>query len=269
MKIACVQFAPVFKNIKSNFDYLVSTVKSIDADLVCFPELSLTGYFFQSFEEVLPFSIPFDSELLSELQNIATKLNRIIVFGFAEKAVNKVYNSCAVLFPESTFSFVYRKTHLFYRERFVFTPGDTGFIVVKYPPLDVSIGAMICYDWRFPEAARSLALKGADLIVCPSNLVTKVWSLAMPTRALENKIYLAVANRVGTETNAGETLHFNGKSGIWDYNGKLIATASEDNPEVIFAEIQPQETRNKSIDRFNDIFSDRRPEMYKVLLGGN
>jgi len=269
MKIACVQFAPAFKKIETNFEFLVTQSKSIDADLVCFPELSLTGYFFFSTEEVLPYSIPFNSELIGELQNIATAFNRIIVFGFPERVDAKVYNSCAVLFPDSAFSFVYRKTHLFYRERFVFTSGDTGFIVAKYPPMDINIGTMICYDWRFPESARALALGGADLIVCPSNLVTKVWTLAMPARSIENKVYLAVANRIGIETNNDETLHFNGKSGIWDYNGKLIATASEDKTEVIFAEIYPQETRNKAIDHFNNIFADRRPEMYKVLLGEN
>lgn len=265
MKVACVQFNPIFKDIKRNLEFIIEKSNSTEADLICFPEMALTGYFFLSTEEVIPFSISFDSEIIKNIQDISTSKNKIIVFGFPERYNQKVYNSCAVLFPDPSYSFVYQKTHLFYRERFVFAKGDTGFLVAKYPPLDINVGAMICYDWRFPEAARSLSLKGADLIICPSNLVTKVWINAMPARAIENKVYLAVANRIGTESNGGETLYFNGKSGIWDYNGNLLAIASENDEEIIYAEVFPQETRSKKIDQFNDIILDRRPEMYQII----
>lgn len=265
MKIAAVQFSPKFKDIESNYNYILEKSKQISCDLICFPELALTGYFFITKEELEPYAFDFNSELIQKVQDISTTENKIILFGFPEKFGDNFFNSCAILFPDKKFSNIYRKTHLFYRERFVFKPGNTGFFVINYPDKDLNLGTMICYDWRFPEAARILALQGADLIVCPSNLVTKVWYLAMPARAIENKVYLLVANRTGTEENGGEVLHFNGKSAIWDYNGNVLAQADADDERIILAEISPQETRNKSIDQFNNIFTDRRPEMYHFL----
>ncbi|MFW5702332.1 MAG: nitrilase-related carbon-nitrogen hydrolase, partial [Bacteroidota bacterium] len=134
---------------------------------------------------------------------------------------------------------------------------------IYYAPRDINIGTMICYDWRFPEAARTLALNGADLIICPSNLVTDVWHLVMPARALENKVYLAVANRIGRESSCGEELFFNGKSAIYGYNGQPMAIAGPEEEIVLSAEIDPAATRDKKFNEFNDLFSDRRPEMYK------
>ena len=156
---------------------------------------------------------------------------------------------------------LYRKTHLFYKERFVFEEGNTGFPVIEYNGL--KLGTMICYDWRFPEAARTLALKGADLIVCPSNLVTGVWQNVMSSRALENKVYIAVSNKIGIESGENDMLTFNGESAIYSYDGSYLAKASKDKEEVITAEIYPAETRDKSFNEINDIFNDRRPEFYK------
>ncbi|MCX7909655.1 MAG: carbon-nitrogen hydrolase [Ignavibacteria bacterium] len=266
MRVAAIQFSPFFKEIDKNFDYIYNKSKEVEADLICFPELSLSGYFFLTREELLPFTIDFRSEIIARIQEISTSLNKIILFGFPEKSNGKIFNSCAILFPEKKFSCVYRKTHLFYRERFVFDPGDTGFFVVDFSPMNINLGTMICYDWRFPEAARALALQGADIIACPSNLVTQVWHLAIPARAIENKVYVIVANRVGTETNGGETLIFNGKSGIWHYYGSLIAGAAEETEKIIIAEVFPEETRDKYIDKFNNIFTDRRPEMYRQII---
>jgi predicted amidohydrolase len=121
---------------------------------------------------------------------------------------------------------------------------------------------MICYDWRFPESARTLALKGADVIVCPSNLVTHVWRMAMPVRAFENKVYLAVANRTGAEHNAGEDVSFNGQTAIYSYTGTVLVDASATDDAVVIAEIDPSETRSKSFNSINDIMKDRREEWY-------
>lgn len=264
MKVACVQFCPKFKDLETNRKKILDFLPRINADLICFPELSFTGYFFLSRNEIRPYAFEFQSDFIQELQGIATNSNKIIVVGFPEKFEDKIFNSAAILFPEHQLSRVYRKTHLFYKERFIFDKGDTGFFVVHDKERDLKLGTMICYDWRFPEASRTLALMGADLIVCPSNLVTNVWHISMPSRALENKVYFLVANRIGTELNDGESLLFNGKSGIWDYNGKLLAIASETQEAIITAEISPFETRDKSFNEFNNIFHDRRPEMYKL-----
>ena len=264
MKVAAVQFEPLFGEKEKNLVKIVNYVEGTDSELIIFPELCLTGYYFISRQEVSKVAENEKGEKISVLQSLSSKLNKGIVLGFPEIDNDKLYNSCCVILPDKNKSRIYRKTHLFYKERFCFDPGDTGFFIIDYPEWDIKIGPMICYDWRFPEASRSLALKGADLIVCPSNLVTNVWQNALSTRALENNVYLAVANRIGNETRNGETLHFNGDSTIYDYKGNVIAKAGTEDEKVIIAEIEPVKTRNKSFNEFNDIMKDRRPELYEV-----
>ncbi len=262
MKLSVVQFCPEFgakeKNLKKVSDY----ASKIDSDIIVFPELCTTGYFFQSKEEVMKYAEPQDGPTVRAMQEISTAKDKIFVIGFAETDGEKVYNSAAVIMPDEQLTKVYRKTHLFYKERFCFSEGDTGFFVIEDKKRNIKIGTMICYDWRFPEAARSLGLLGADLIVCPSNLVTKIWDKVMPTRAIENKVYVAVANRYGKEIAGGEEVVFNGKSGIWKYNGELLMQAGASDETVLTVEIEPEKTRDKSFNPYNDIFGDRRPEFY-------
>lgn len=262
MRIAAIQFEPIFGKKDDNIDKLIYYSQSVEADLLVFPELCTTGYFFQSRDESFQQAESFDGVTVKTIKDISEKTDKIIVFGFAEKDEKKVYNSAAIIFPNSSLNRVYRKTHLFYKEHYCFDPGDTGFFVIEDKERDLKLGTMICYDWRFPEAARSLGLLGADLIVCPSNLVTKIWHKAMPARALENKVYLVIANRIGSEERDGEVIAFNGDSGIWGYNGDLITKAGTNDETVIYTDINPEKTRNKSFNEFNDIFKDRRPDMY-------
>lgn len=200
---------------------------------------------------------------LAELQEISSRRDKIICTGFIEKDGDKLYSAAALIMPDKSKSDSYRKVHLFFRERFIFDESEKGYFVTTSNDKDINIGTMICYDWRFPEAARTLALKGADLILCPSNLVTKVWHISTPSRALENKVYFAVSNRTGIENRNGSKLVFNGGSLIHSFDGSTMAKAGFDTEEVIEAEIQPQQTRNKSFNEFNDIFTDRRPKHYK------
>ena len=264
MKAACVQFKPEFKKKAENIEKVRAAAESVDADVVVFPELCFTGYFFQSKEELAEYADEFDGETISNFKEIAQKRDKIIVLGFAEKEGDKFYNSAAILFPDEKKNRVYRKTHLFYKEKFCFEPGNTGYFTIKDEERDLNLGVMICYDWRFPEAARTLALKGADLIVCPSNLVTPIWDKVMPARAVENKVYLAVANRIGRERVGDEELFFNGGSTIYGYNGERLAKAGIDEEKIIIAEINPSRARKKSFNDFNDIFKDRRPELYEL-----
>ena len=262
MNLSVVQFCPVFCDKAENIRKIRQFAEEAKSDIIVFPELCTTGYFFQSRDESSYFAEPFTGPTCSEIQEISTSQNKIIIFGFAEKSGDNVYNSAAILFPDSSKSVVYRKTHLFYKERFCFDEGDTGFFVVKDDKTDINIGIMICYDWRFPEAARTLGLLGADLIVCPSNLVTKIWPLVMPARAIENKVYLAVANRYGIEKSNDESVEFNGSSGIWSYNGEVMTKADKTGDIILTVEIEPEKTRDKSFNEYNDIFKDRRPEFY-------
>lgn len=266
MLISAIQFAPEFFNKEFNIEYVKKCLTEIKSDIIVFPELSLSGYFFLNRDESSANAIDFESQELDFLRDDAQDNNRIIVIGFAERKGKKIFNSAGMFFPDKNLNRVYRKTHLFYKEIYAFDRGDTGFFVVSYYDKNIRIGTMICYDWRFPEAARCLGLDGADLIVCPSNLVTPLWNKVMPARAIENKVYLAVANRVGIENRNAETLLFNGRSSIYDYNGDVLAEAPVDGAEIITAEIHPERTRNKSFNLINDINKDRLPEMYKQLM---
>ncbi len=264
MKLALVQFSPIFGDVESNNNKIFNYCNSVDCDIIVFPELATSGYDFLNRKECMGYSLDLESEFFSPYKELAATQRKLIVIGYPERQGNKVYNSAALIFPDNKFNATYRKTHLFYRERFVFDENDKGFFVINYPDFNMKLGTMICYDWRFPEVARSLALLGADLIVCPSNLVTKVWDISMPARALDNKVYLAVANRTGGENRNGNDLVFTGESKIYSYNGTIMAEAGKSNEEVIIAEIDPKITRKKSFNEFNDIFTDRRPQFYKV-----
>jgi predicted amidohydrolase len=237
--------------------------EGIEADLLVIPELAASGYFFTSAEELREFAErPESGDFCGWVRGLAEARGLVAVAGFAELGDDdRLYNSAIVALPDRSYT-VYRKTHLFYKEHLVFAPGDTGFGVVEWN--GVRIGTMICYDWRFPEATRTLALRGADVIAHPSDLVAAkhLWGPTMRTRALENKVVIVTANRCGTEEHAGETLTFSGESQITAMNGKVLAEASADEECVIVAEVDPFATRNKSFNEYNDILRDRRPEMY-------
>jgi 5-aminopentanamidase len=262
MKISLIQYCPQHSAADKNRKYIIDKCTSIVSDIVVFPELSVSGYYFTNKEALLPYSDKIDSEFFSKIQAISTKQNKIICLGFAENTDNNIFNSCICIFPKSEYNAVYRKSHLFYKERFAFEQSNRGYFVINYPDFDIKIGLMICYDWRFPESARTLGLKGADLILCPSNLVTPIWDRVMPARAIENKVYVAVANRIGIEKTEDNQLLFTGKSAVYSYNGDILALAKSDTEEVISCELFPEQTRNKSFNEFNDIFKDRRPELY-------
>lgn len=262
VRLSVVQFQPILGDKVSNIERLLGYCRTIDSDVIVFPELCTTGYFFQNREETSVLAESGKGETVTCIQEIASATNKIIIFGYIESEDNKIYNSAAVVFPENSKTRSYRKTHLFYKERFCFDAGDTGFFVIEDDQKNIKIGTMICYDWRFPEASRTLGLLGADLIVCPSNLVTNIWTKVMPARAIENKVYLAVANRTGLEEANDETVLFNGLSGIWSYNGDRIASAEAVEDCVLSVEIEPEKTRDKSFNEFNDIFADRRTEFY-------
>jgi 5-aminopentanamidase len=262
LKLSVVQFCPELNQKEHNLKRINEFIDKSDSELIVFPELATTGYFFLSKEETMQYAETADGDTISSLQAKSTDSGKIIVIGFIERENEKVFNSAAVITPDKSFTSIYRKTHLFYRERFCFDEGDSGFFVIDYKPLDLKIGTMICYDWRFPEASRSLGILGADLIVCPSNLVTNIWHLAMPARAIENKVYLAVANRTGIESRVGEELVFTGMSAIYSYNGSSLVKAGKGEDTTLTVYIEPEKTRDKSFNPYNDIFKDRRPDMY-------
>jgi 5-aminopentanamidase len=264
MKIAAIQTYPKHRDIQSNLDAMLETIKSTDAELLIFPELALTGYLFRTPEEALPYALTVNSNLVEQLRKACTDAGKSIVFGHLELAGDEMFNSAVTIDHSGSILGVYRKTHLFHFERAVFSPGDTGFTVFDLHTHAgvVKLGVMICYDWRFPESARSLALQGAEVIAIPSNIVTRTGMLhsVLQTRAFENKVIVAFADRVGQE----EELTYRGESCIINYNGDILTRLDDSSVGIAAADVAPEETRSKSFSDLNDIFKDRRPDIYTL-----
>ncbi len=261
-RVGAVQFAPELGNIKANLERIRGLADEAACRLLVLPELASTGYFFLDRDELYDLAEEPDSgEFCGWVRSFARDHSTVVVAGFAERSGNRLYNSALIALPDESYR-VYRKTHLFYKEHLVFEPGDTGFFVVEWE--GVRIGTMICYDWRFPESARTLALRGADIIPHPSNLVARkhLWGPTMQTRSFENKVISITANRYGTERRSGEELLFSGESQIVDMNGVIAAEAGAAEDRLITAELFPAKTRSKRFNPFNDLFGDRRPGMY-------
>jgi len=266
VRLSIIQFTPAWADKSRNLQRIAALLKDIKADVILLPELCTTGYSFLNKQEALDEGEDETGQGVNLLRELAVELRAVIIAGFAEKQEGKTYNSALVASPDNTFK-IYRKTHLFYKEKICFEPGNSGFFVIAHPLVDCKIGIMICNDWRYPEAARSLALAGADFIACPSNLISNLWGVGMPARALENKVYLAVANRCGTEKrmlddDTDQALTFNGASVVYDFNGAQLVQAGKEEDTVLTVEIDPQLTRDKSYNAYNNMFNDRRPDMY-------
>ena len=262
IKVGFIQFRVEFGNKGKNFQKIDRLIGNNQVDLLVLPELFNTGYLFSQKEELAQVSetIP-EGETTQFLISLAKKTNSTIIAGLAEKANEKFYNSAVVINGEGLLG-VYRKIHLFDREKLFFEKGDLPFHVWDIGM--AKIGVMICFDWIFPEAARSLALKGAEIICHPSNLVLPYCQNAMVTRCLENLVFAITANRIGKETKGNFSLTFTGKSQITAFNGDVLYRASEDREEVVLLDIDPALARNKKITDQNDIFDDLRPEMYSI-----
>jgi len=121
---------------------------------------------------------------------------------------------------------------------------------------------MVCFDWYFPEAARTLALKGADVIAHPSNLVLPHCPDSMPVRARENHVFTVTANRHGEEEKEGETLTFIGMSEVCDPSGSILQRADRDTDELGVVQFDPRAARDRRLNEFNDVLADRRPDTY-------
>ena len=157
----------------------------------------------------------------------------------------------------------YRKVHLFYEEKLWFQPGDGGFKI--YDIGLAKIGLMICFDWIFPEVARTLALQGADILCHPANLVLPYCQDAMITRAIENRVFTLTANRIGAEKRGDRNeLYFTGQSQIVDPKGNLLFRLKTDTEELKVVEVDPAEARDKWLNVHNHIFKDRCPEVYAL-----
>jgi predicted amidohydrolase len=264
MKIALYQFAPLWGNVPGNLKNIESILcRHTNIDLWILPELCTTGYLFISKTEIGSIAEPFPGGRTdSWLMSITKRLNTSVVMGVAEKCNKNIYNS-AVVYDNGVHIGTYRKIHLFDNEKRLFDPGNEApavFIV-----RDVRIGVMICFDWIFPEAARTLALDGAQLIAHPANLVLPYCPDAMVTRSIENRVFTATVNRIGTERlSDGQQLTFIGNSQATNIFGKRLGQLSKDREGVLIVDIDPADSNDKSITKNNDLFVDRKPKLYRL-----
>lgn len=262
--IGFIQNATIFGRVKTNLDRVSDLVASARADLFVLPELFAVGYQFTSQGEAERLSEPVpDGITTKRLIALAKRRKCAIVAGLAERKGRLLFNSAVVVGPNGLVG-LYRKSHLFYEETLWFTPGNTGFKV--FDAGGAVIGVMVCFDWFFPESMRLLALAGADVICHPSNLVLPHAPDAMKIRCLENRVFAITADRVGFEERGGrERLTFIGTSQIVSPQGEVLVRASTDQEEVQVVTIDPKDARRKTINRYNHLFADRRPDLYAAL----
>lgn len=260
MRVGFVQFAPRFGRPGENTESVLAMLEGVDADVVVLPELPFTGYSFLDRGELASLAEdPGDSPTLERLIRLCASRSLRIVTGFAERSGDRLFNSALLVGPGGVEG-TYRKLHLFDGEKRLFDPGDLPLGV--FETCGVRIGMMVCFDWIFPEAARTLALGGADLICHPANLVLPWCQRSMITRCIENRVYAVTANRTGTEDRRGDPLTFTGRSQIVSPAGEVLASSGRRTGEVRVVEIDPRAARDKWMTPGNHLFDDRRPEFY-------
>jgi len=263
MKVGYAQFEPVFGDKETNIETILRLLKEgvhQEADLLVLPELCNTGYVFRSEKElrILSENVP-NGGTTKELIKFAENSKLYIVAGLCESEDDKYFNSAVIVGPEG-FIAKYRKAHLFNEENLWFTKGDSQFQVCNIP--NARLGTMICFDWFFPEAVRILALNGAQIICHPSNLVLPYCQRALLGAAIQNRVFIITANRIGAERG----VKFTGMSQIIDPNMKVLARSGREKEEIRTVEINPRMADSKRMNDYNDLWLDRRVDLYHPLL---
>lgn len=263
---------------------LVREVAAKGAQVILLPELFETWYFcqerrYKSYELALALE---ENPAVKRFREVARELSVVLPISFYERAGTVLYNSVAMIDADGSVLGTYRKTHIpddhFYQEKFYFTPGNTGFKVwdTKYG----RIGVGICWDQWFPEAARSMALMGAELLLYPTAIGSEPiiecdsmphWRRCMQGHAAANLMPVIAANRVGTERvlpdgdNSGQesALTFYGSSFITDGVGEIAESADRTSDCVLVKTFDLDALREMRVSW--GVFRDRRPEMYGEL----
>jgi len=263
LRVAALQTGPEFGNLSHNLHDAIGLIPSA-CDLAVLPELFATGYQFRDRDEVRHYAEDLsgrnDGPVTRRLTEVARASGTTLVAGLAECAGDRLFNSAVLIRPDGTRG-VYRKIHLFMDEKNLFDPGDLGFPV--FEACGTTVGLMVCFDWMFPEAARSLALGGARLIAHPSNLVLPGCPAAMVTRSQENRVVSVTSNRVGRENRTGTPLEFIGLSQIVMPDGECLDQVPGGRTGAAVAEISLAGT-NKLVTPRNDLWEDRRPDQYRT-----
>ena len=277
--VAAIQMAcsPDAAENRRTAEAMVRQAAGNGAQIILLPELFETPYFCQerryaSYELA---TTPAENPAIAQLRKVAAELQVVLPVSFYEKAGTALYNSIAIIDADGSMLGIYRKTHIpddhFYQEKFYFTPGDTGFKVwnTRY----ARIGVGICWDQWFPEAARSMALLGAELLFYPTaigseptlNVDSKShWQHAMQGHAAANIMPVIASNRIGTETDDESSMTFYGSSFIADQTGTIVEEADRETESVLVHEFDLDAIAQMR--REWGVFRDRRPEMYGTLM---
>lgn len=287
VKVAAVQMRCVASREENlqNAEQKVRQAAADGAQIILLPELFEREYFCQQRRyEFYQYAEPvLENKAVQMGMRLAAELGVVLPVSFYEKDVNNLYNSVACVDAGGSLLGVYRKTHIpddhYYQEKFYFTPGDSGFQVfdTRYGRLGIGI----CWDQWFPETARCMALKGAELLFYPTAIGSEPilecdsmphWRRCMQGHAAANLIPVIAANRIGTERvepceeNAGQSsaLTFYGSSFLTDETGELLSCAGRDGEEILMAEYGLAELSAKRLEW--GLFRDRRPECYGKIM---
>lgn len=279
VKVAALQFKSTNSydgNLKK-IDNLIRQAKEAGADIILPSELFEGDYFCQieNYKNYLLAEEYETSKTLAHYQQLAKELNVVLPISFFERCGNVYYNSICIIDADGTKLGVYRKTHIptgeCYEEKFYFTPGNTGFKVFKTK--FGNIGVAICWDQWFPECARIMALKGAEMLLYPTAIgsepvLTKDskdhWQHVMQGHAAANIMPVIAANRTGVESINNSSMKFFGSSFIADEFGNIVESKGRDDEGFIIHEFDLDAVRDNRIDW--GVFRDRRVEMYKDIL---
>ena len=293
IKVACVQFAcgavaaTDDEQVKRNIEkagQLTREAAANGAKIILLSELFERKYFCQERRyDYYELAVPvLENPAVIYFKELCKELKVVMPISIFEKDGNAFYNSVAMIDADGEVLDVYRKTHIpddhYYQEKFYFTPGNTGFKVFETAYGNVGVG--ICWDQWFPETARCLALKGADIILYPTAIGSEPilevdssghWMRTMQGHSAANIIPVAAANRIGredvepTEENGGQksSLTFYGCSFLTDETGDIVSRAGRDTEEIIYAEYDFEE--NRKMRASWGLFRDRRPECYTTI----
>lgn len=270
------------ENIK-NAERIIRQAAKDGANIIMLQELFSTQYFMQTVD-FYNFNLAMEMEghpLLTQMSELAKELKVVLPVSFFEKSNNSFFNSVAVIDADGTILGKYRKTHIpddpGYYEKFYFSPGDTGFKVWNTAYARIGVG--ICWDQWFPEAARIMALMGAELLFYPTAIGTPGvpikdlgretldylhWQNAMLGHAAANLVPVIASNRIGVESIGDTAIKFWGASFISDNRGNKIKEAGLDDEEIILTEFDLFDLEN--FRRQFCLYRDRRPECYNTLF---
>ena len=269
-KIAAVQSDCRLGDVPTNREAVrrkLAEAAAAGAKLIVFPECVVTGYGFTNRAAAAACAEPLPGPTSEAIAQDCARLGVWCVYGMLEADGDRLFNTCALIGPDGSV-FGYRKIHLPCVGADKFTdPGPGPIEVFDLDGLKVGVG--VCFDGGFPEFPRVLALLGADLIVLPTNWAEKAMTTAKvmpPARALENAVYFAACNRVGTES--GFT--YIGRSSIHHPSGAPLAVADHDGDDILYATLDPAAARRKKVVNIPgeyevDRVNWRRPELYGVL----